>query len=61
MIGEKEETVRINSANAYQKSYDNAIAHFVNAVRSEQPFETDSRDNLLTLRLVEDAYRLAKL
>ena len=61
LIGEKEETVPINLTDAYQKSYDNAIAHFVNAVRSEQPFETDRRDNLLTLRLVEDAYRLAQL
>ncbi len=59
LIGEKEETVTIDLTDAYQTSYDNAIAHFVDCLRSGQPFETDGFDNLATLRLVEEAYRQA--
>ena len=36
----------------YQGSYDRTIAHF-------SPFETAPQDNLETLRLVEDCYRLS--
>jgi len=57
--GETNEAIRINLEEAYQASYDNAIAHFVEALRTGQPFETDRLDNLKTLRLVDDAYRLA--
>jgi predicted dehydrogenase len=57
--GETNEAIRINLEEAYQTSYNNAIAHFVEALRSGQPFETDRLDNLKTLRLVDDAYRLA--
>ena len=56
-----EETLSLDLADAYQKSYDGAIAHFVECLRSGQPFETDCSDNLATLRLVEDAYRQAAL
>ena len=35
------------------------IAHFVKSVRDVSPFETAPQDNLETLRLVEDCYRLA--
>jgi predicted dehydrogenase len=61
LFGQKEETLSIDLADAYQKSYDGAIAHFVECLRSDQPFETDCSDNLATLRLVEDAYRQAAL
>jgi len=57
--GETNEAIRINLEEAYQASYNNAIAHFVQSLRMGQPFETDRLDNLKTLRLVEDAYRLA--
>ena len=57
--GEANETLHINLEEAYQASYDLAIAHFAEALRTGQPFETDRLDNLKTLRLVEDAYRLA--
>lgn len=57
--GETNEAIRINLEEAYQTSYNNAIAHFVEALRAGQPFETDRLDNLKTLRLVDDAYRLA--
>jgi hypothetical protein len=42
-----------------QQSYDSAVAHFVACLASGAPFETDRIDNLNTLRLVADAYRLA--
>ncbi len=44
-----------------QKSYDNAIAHFIASLESGEPFETDRLDNLKTLQLVSDAYELAGL
>jgi len=43
----------------YQGSYDRTIAHFVSALRDNTPFETAPPDNLQTLRLVEDCYRLS--
>jgi predicted dehydrogenase len=57
--GETNEAIRINLEEAYQASYDHAIAHFAEALRTGRPFETDRLDNLKTLRLVDDAYRLA--
>jgi predicted dehydrogenase len=61
LLGDKEETMSFDMTDAYQKSYDVAIAHFVECLRSGQPFETDCADNLATLRLVEEAYRQAEL
>jgi predicted dehydrogenase len=46
-------------ATEYQGSYNAAIAHFVDALQSGRPFETSPGDNLQTLRLVEDCYRLS--
>jgi D-apiose dehydrogenase len=43
---------------SYQQSYDSVIAHFVQVLQSGGEFETSPRDNLETLRLVEDAYVL---
>lgn len=43
----------------YQGSYDAVIDHFVQAVHSGAAFETTPEDNLHTLRLVEECYRLA--
>ena len=45
---------------AYQASFDAVIAHFVEALRSGAPFETGAGENLATLALVEDVYRLAR-
>lgn len=59
LIGEKNESVHFGFEDAYQASYDNAIAHFVEALRGGKPFETDRLDNLKTLRLVDESYRLA--
>lgn len=46
-------------AAGYADSYAAAIAHFADALRSGAPFETDPRDNLQTLALVEAAYERA--
>ncbi|MEP6838920.1 MAG: Gfo/Idh/MocA family oxidoreductase [Bradyrhizobium sp.] len=43
----------------YQGSYNRTIAHFVRSLRDNTPFETAPQDNLETLRLVEDCYRLS--
>ncbi len=40
----------------YADSYAAAIEHFASAVQTGAPFETDVRDNLLTLALVEQSY-----
>jgi len=55
--GETEEIVAFDFEQAYQQSYDNAIAHFVQSLENGSSFETDAADNLQTLRLVEEAYR----
>ncbi len=60
LSGESNETVHINLEEAYQASYDNAISHFVEGLRTGKPFETDCFDNLKTLRLVDNAYRFAE-
>ncbi|MFG1465478.1 Gfo/Idh/MocA family oxidoreductase [Xanthobacter sp. DSM 24535] len=44
---------------AYQGSYSGTIAHFVAGLETGAPFETAPEDNLETLRLVEDCYRLS--
>ena len=59
LIGKAEETLRYDFEAMYQQSYDNAIAHFVQCRENGKDFETDRIDNLHTLRLVADAYRLA--
>jgi predicted dehydrogenase len=59
LIGPTTETLRYDFDRMVQQSYDNAIAHFVACLASGAPFETDRIDNLNTLRLVADAYRLA--
>jgi D-apiose dehydrogenase len=43
----------------YQGSYSRTIAHFVQALSDNTPFETAPEDNIETLRLVEDCYRLS--
>lgn len=50
---------RFDPEAAYQDSFDAVIEHFVDALSSGAPFETDARDNLETLALVEAVYRNA--
>lgn len=44
---------------AYQASFDAAIAQFAGSLRGGPPFETTATENLATLALVDDVYRLA--
>jgi D-apiose dehydrogenase len=46
-------------AATYEDSYAAAIAHFIDRLDDGAPFETSPTDNLETLQLVEDCYRLA--
>ncbi len=57
--GAHPEVLEYDLAECYQGSYDAVIAHFAAALRDGAAFETTPRDNLLTLRLVEDSYRLS--
>jgi len=50
---------RYDLAVEYQASYNRTIAHFVKSLRDGTPFETAPEDNIETLRLVEDCYRLS--
>ncbi|UCF90058.1 MAG: hypothetical protein JSW39_17385 [Desulfobacterales bacterium] len=59
LTGARQASVRFDLEEAYQKSHDHAIAHFMDRLESGEPFETDRRYHLETLRLVEDAYRRA--
>ena len=43
----------------YQASFDAAIAHFLDCLRRQTPFETGASDNLETLALVEALYAAA--
>lgn len=59
MIGASSERVAVDYPASYQHCFDAAVAHFADRLRDGRPFETSAEDNLETLRLVEDAYRLA--
>jgi predicted dehydrogenase len=50
---------RYDLAVEYQASYNRTIAHFVQSLSDDTPFETAPEDNIETLRLVEDCYRLS--
>ncbi|HQS10800.1 MAG TPA: gfo/Idh/MocA family oxidoreductase, partial [Xanthobacteraceae bacterium] len=43
----------------YRDSYSATIEHFIAGLETGAPFETAPQDNLETLRLVEDCYRLS--
>lgn len=59
LVGPQPEHIAYESEATYAGSYAAAIAHFVHGVRTGAPFETGALDNLETLRLVEDCYRLS--
>lgn len=61
MKGAVEREFKIDSGANYQTSFDAATAHFVDCIRTGQPFETSVQDNLQTLKLVDDAYQSADL
>src|SRR5882724_2632456 len=57
--GATPEQRRYDLAVEYQGAYNRTIAHFVQALSDNTPFETAPEDNIETLRLVEDCYRLS--
>ena len=59
MTGRETRLRTFDLAAAYEESYAATIAHFVDRLDDGAPFETAPADNLETLRLVEDCYRLA--
>jgi predicted dehydrogenase len=52
----KQEVISVDTANAYRRSWQAALAHFGESLASGEPFETSGADNLHTLRLVFAAY-----
>jgi predicted dehydrogenase len=57
--GEVNRDERFDPDIAYQASYDAAIAHFLDALEHDTPFEITPAEHLKTLALVEAAYRKA--
>lgn len=57
--GDDEERISFDQATVYQGAYTATLAHFLRSLRESTPFETSPEDNLETLRLVEDCYRLS--
>ena len=55
--GETSANLTIDLAANYKASYAGAIAHFLDRLADNGPFETGPTDNLETLRIVEAAYR----
>lgn len=58
-VGVERRSEQFDAEASYQGSYDAAIAHFIDCLDSGQAFETNPQDNLLSLRLVEETYRLS--
>ena len=56
LLGPDECAVAYDMKKEYQTCFSAAIAHFTECIRTGKPFESDPRDNLETLRLVESAY-----
>jgi predicted dehydrogenase len=46
-------------AEMYQSCFTIAARDFSNAIRTKQPFPAEASDNLETLKIVEDGYRLS--
>lgn len=58
-MGASPEDKRYDLATEYQGSYTATLRHFIEGLTHDRPFETSPEDNLKTLRLVEDCYRLS--
>lgn len=59
IAGAYNERIAFDQAEVYIGSYAATIAHFVHCLGNGTPFETAPEDNLQTLRIVEDCYRLS--
>lgn len=58
---EKRYDIEAGYPSIYQSCFTAAAHKFRDAIRHGTPFETSGDDNLETLRIVEDAYRLARV
>lgn len=56
LVGAGEEAVEVDLLGRYQECFDTAMAAFLAGLRDGTPFETDRRDNLETMRLMEAVY-----
>ncbi len=61
LVGSEAEAETVDLTGRYQECFDTAMAAFVAGLRDGAPFETEARDNLETLRLMESVYRAAGL
>jgi predicted dehydrogenase len=59
LVGAAEAAVEVDLPGRYQECFDTAMTAFVRGLADGTPFETDRRDNLETLRLMESVYRAA--
>ncbi|MGG5822016.1 Gfo/Idh/MocA family protein [Falsiroseomonas sp. HW251] len=59
LLGPEPETVAFDEDDARQAGFDASIAHFVARLRDGAAFWTSARDQIATLKLVEDAYTSA--
>lgn len=59
LIGAETQTIAYDEEQVRQQCFDAAIQHFVDQVREGGPFWTSARDQLGSLRVMEDAYRAA--
>jgi predicted dehydrogenase len=57
--GSEEETITYVEDEVRQGCFDAAVEHFVTCLRSGASFRTSAKDQLQTLKLVEDVYRSA--
>lgn len=59
LIGAEEETIVYDEAEVRQGCFNASIQHFVDQVRGDRQFWTSANGQLGSLRVMEDAYRLA--
>ena len=59
LFGAENEEAKFDEEEARQMCFDRSIAHFVEKVRSGQPFWNSAEDQLNTMKLLEDAYAFA--
>jgi hypothetical protein len=59
VVGEEDAAEKVDLLGRYQEGFNGAMTDFVSGLESGVPFETEGYDNLKTLRLVEDVYRVA--
>ena len=59
LIGAEQETIIYDEAEVRQNCFNASVQHFVDQLRSGGPFWTSAEDQLGSLRVMEDAYRMA--